>query len=146
MAEPELGPVTVNGKPVEIPDILTVNLDEAEVMYDLYGVELDKIGNGSSAPKLKVLRALLHVGVQRLEPDASTDDVKAAVGQLQLAALMAAVKIPELAGEDDARPPALSKSSSGSSGTSGRASAKSSGRPAPARRGISGTRARGTSA
>lgn len=127
--------VTVNGKPVAIPDILSCNLDEAEVMFDLYGVEIDKM---NEAPRHKLLRALLHVGVQRSEPDATVDEVNAAVGKVELGALMEAF-IDDEDSEGDALPPALRENSNGSGGSSGRASVRSSVVPVSVAPSTSGT-------
>lgn len=138
----------IDGTLHEVPGLDTLNMDEAQVLYDYSGLSIeDFVEPEDDAEKEEAqaelerklrnpgfLRALMHIAYQRANPKLSGQRVKQAVGGAQLIGALE-----HLAADtegDDAGPPASTTTpepsspanSAGSNASSGPASTKSSDR------------------
>lgn len=90
--------LTINGTEVDLPDIGTFNLDEAQVVYDLSGLTIDQLEGNGGHPG--VIKALLFVAVQRSQPGLTADEIHDALRGVTLSELAGALG-------DDADPPTI---------------------------------------
>lgn len=124
MAEQEEARFKIDGREYEIPSIDSFTMDEAQVLWDYAHMSLadfavDEEDPDSEARREEIhqqlrnpgfMRTLMHVAYQRGNPKIPAGRVKDMIGHANLVDAMAAMA--ELAeAEDDAGPPAPSRSS-----------------------------------
>lgn len=110
-----------NGEDLELPEVSTVDLDEAIVLYNYSGLTLDQLEDLEGLHP-GVLAGLVHIAVARANPDMKAKDIEKAVRKLNLADLLASVK-----DEKEKEPePDLLKHSNKSSGGNGASSGDTS--------------------
>lgn len=99
----------VNGEDVSLPDVLSLNLDEGIVLYDYSGMGVDQVEtmNGLNP---HVVKALIHIAIQRKQPDLSYSECREVAGSVTFQQLAKALGI-----EGDVRPPARANSDAGES-------------------------------
>lgn len=77
-----------NGEDLDLPDVTTLTLDEAIVLFNYSGLTLDQLEDLEGMHP-GVLGGLVHVAVARANPDMRAKDVEKAVRKLNLAELIA---------------------------------------------------------
>jgi hypothetical protein len=133
----------IDGKLHELPTIDSLNMDEAQILYDYSGLAIqdfappegvtDEEHQQTIAPLVKnpgFLRALMHIAYQRANPKMTTARVKQAIGTANIVEAMQELAPPDDR-EDDARPPESTTGPEPSSPTSSSGSSESSGTDSP---------------
>ena len=99
-----LAVLAIEGQSYSLPDVTTLTMDEAMVMYSYGELTLDQIADGRADPRL--IASLIHIALKRAMPDRAEAEVRALVGGLKLADVAKSIAAAETAEEEDARPPA----------------------------------------
>jgi hypothetical protein len=95
--------IKIDGVEYDFPDINTVTLDEAQILYEQSGLTLDKVGElpeGSFHPGF--IKGMLYIAVHRARPELKKDELNERLGELKLTEMNEVFQDTQ---EDDARPP-----------------------------------------
>lgn len=96
--------IAINGVEYPIPTADTFDLDEAEILWNYAQTTIpDLLFESGRLFQPGVLRAVLHVALRRHDPAATAEEIRAAIGTVNVFALIESFA--RLA-EDDADPPA----------------------------------------
>jgi hypothetical protein len=130
----------IDGRDYEVPDLDTVTMGEAIIVYEYSGLALDELAGNSKHPG--VIAALMHIAYQRGNPGEPKVGVRQLIEQTSLVSALE-----KMGGEDG--PPEVGKteqmpsslpSSSSSDASSGPGSENASGDPADVLKVIGATR------
>jgi hypothetical protein len=123
--------IKIDGVEYDWPEVESLTLDEAVILYDHSGLTLDQIPDLKGTFHPGFIKGMLHIAVVRVRPDVPRREIEERLGTLKLGEMD---EVFASMGEDDESPEEDSATKSGesslSSGEAGTAASESI--PAPA--------------
>jgi hypothetical protein len=119
--------IKIDGVEYDWPEVESLTLDEAVILYDHSGLTLDQIPDLKGTFHPGFIKGMLHIAVVRVRPDVPRREIEERLGKLKLGEMD---EVFESMGDEDESPEEGSAPKSGesslSSGKSGTAASESS--------------------
>ena len=122
--EDDVARFVIDGRDYEVPNVDTLTMGEAIVVYDYSGLGLHELGDNANNPGL--IASFMHIAYQRANPDQTKTDIRKLI---EATSLVEAFE--KLAGDDDDSPTVRKTGPSESSPPSSSSSDASSGTGSP---------------